>query len=667
MAIINGTPGNDTLDGTTADDTINGGTGDDVLSGHEGSDTYVVGFNSGHDTISPSYESFQETNVIQLEANVTLSDLRFTRSTGLDLEIHIGTSSSVYIPAQHPYGLISVDHVLFSDGTSFDVRGSIYSVGTDGNDILHSRLGGKDTIEGGKGDDLIYGANDGGDTTFIIGKNDGNDTIQGDYGKIILKDGISVDDLRFVFNSYHTLKIFIDETSSVQFSYDPYQGRSTSVLLEDGTPVSIHTLTGTQGNDDLSTSDYDSTFPYILKGLGGNDTLSGNFGDNILIGGTGNDSMNGIYGNDTYIIGYNEGNDTISTDYNYQSSIIQFGEGIHPEDLTFARTPFYNYAYDLKISIGNLSSVTIQAIENDNPLIPLLHFADGTIVDLHSYFPNHGTEAADHMNGTDFNDLFTGLGGDDTITGAKGNDTLDGGEGNDSLNGGFNNDSLLGGNGNDTLLGGDQDDTLQGDAGNDFLNGQGGKDMLFGGEGNDTLLGDGFNDTLYGGNGDDSLDGGQQDDLLYGGAGNDTLEGYVGNDTLYGEDGNDLIRGNRGADSIDAGAGDDTINGGIGGDTLTGGAGADMFIYAATSDSFNKIAGGIDTITDFEHGVDHLILTGLHFTGLDTDGGPTEKGELRLVYDAASNLTHIHSDQTGFDVALIGNYAGVITNNDFVF
>ncbi len=309
-----------------------------------------------------------------------------------------------------------------------------------------------------------------------------------------------------------------------------------------------------------------------------------------------------------------------------------------------------------------------------------------------------------NLKGSDLvHDSIIGGAGDDTLSGLKGNDTLDGAGGNDSIDGGFGYDNLHGGEGNDTLLGGTQNDTLHGDAGNDSLDGGAGNDALFGGEGNDTLLGGGFNDTLDGGNGDDSLDGGQQDDLLYGGAGNDTLEGGVGNDTIFGGADNDLINGGRGADSVDGGTGDDTITGGTGNDTLlggdgndnirgnedndninggagndtivggrdadilTGGAGSDSFTFEAVSDSYNKVANGVDTITDFEHGVDHVVLTGLHFTGFDTDGGPTERGEVRIYFDAGTHLTHVVSDQNGFDIAFSGDLSHVLNSGDFVF
>ena len=173
--------------------------------------------------------------------------------------------------------------------------------------------------------------------------------------------------------------------------------------------------------------------------------------------------------------------------------------------------------------------------------------------------------------------------GNDTLIGDGGDNYLDGGAGNDVLLGGAGNDRLIGGSGDDTLYAGEGDDLLEGGAGNDVLYGDAGNDVLYGGEGNDTLYGGEGNDTLYGGEGDD---------VLHGGAGNDTLYGGAGNDALYGGGGLDTLIG---------GEGDDLLVGGEGDDVLSGGAGSDTFVWNAGET-------GIDTITDFEIGVDRLDL-----------------------------------------------------------
>lgn len=83
---------------------------------------------------------------------------------------------------------------------------------------------------------------------------------------------------------------------------------------------------------------------------------------------------------------------------------------------------------------------------------------------------------------------------------------------------------------------------------------------------------------------------------------NDRLRGGDGDDSISGLGGDDRLEGDKGADTIDGGAGDDTIDGGQGADVLTGGDGADVFKV----DGSAKALTGLDKITDFTHGQDHL-------------------------------------------------------------
>ncbi|MGB4064150.1 MAG: ExeM/NucH family extracellular endonuclease [Azonexus sp.] len=64
------------------------------------------------------------------------------------------------------------------------------------------------------------------------------------------------------------------------------------------------------------------------------------------------------------------------------------------------------------------------------------------------------------------------------------------------------------------------------------------------------------------------------------------------------------IGGTAGRDTLTGTAGDDVITGGIGADSLTGGTGADQFVFTSLRD-------GVDTITDFQPGIDRIVLTQL--------------------------------------------------------
>jgi hypothetical protein len=119
--------------------------------------------------------------------------------------------------------------------------------------------------------------------------------------------------------------------------------------------------------------------------------------------------------------------------------------------------------------------------------------------------------------------------------------------------------------------------------------------------------------TQTGGSGNDTLTGTEGNDLLNGRRGNDSLIGNAGNDTLIGGNGQDFLVGSAGDDLLDGGNGTDTLRGGLGNDTLTGGNHQDIFVFADGE--------GIDTINDFELGMDKIGLTeGLTFGNLSFSG-----------------------------------------------
>lgn len=188
------------------------------------------------------------------------------------------------------------------------------------------------------------------------------------------------------------------------------------------------------------------------------------------------------------------------------------------------------------------------------------------------------------------------------------------------------------------------DDTLAGTQFADEIYGQDGDDFIQGLSGRDTLFGGADQDYMHGGKGDDEVHGDAGDDKLYGGDGWDYLYGGDGLDALKGEDGNDVLIG------------------GARHDALTGGAGQDTFLYTALTDS---TYGDVDIIYDFEHGIDKIDLRALGYTGFTA--GTASAAELRIAYSAASDRTYLRDDHSDFEIALKGDYRGVVDNGDFRF
>ncbi|SFK34612.1 Carboxypeptidase regulatory-like domain-containing protein [Nitrosomonas aestuarii] len=130
----------------------------------------------------------------------------------------------------------------------------------------------------------------------------------------------------------------------------------------------------------------------------------------------------------------------------------------------------------------------------------------------------------------------------------------------------------------------------------------------------------------------------------------DRLTGTVNNDELLGLRGNDLLLGHAGNDQIDGGSGMDMLFGGDDADILTGGPGRDYFIFDA------PFIGAVDTITDFKHAYDKIMLDDSVFDNLDlgrlrasdfTTGTEARDATDMIIYNAQTGELYYDSDATG--------------------
>jgi Ca2+-binding RTX toxin-like protein len=169
-----------------------------------------------------------------------------------------------------------------------------------------------------------------------------------------------------------------------------------------------------------------------------------------------------------------------------------------------------------------------------------------------------------------------------------GNDHVFGSQGEDRGFGGPGEDVVRGGPARDMLEGGPDDDEVYGDSGDDILLGgtsrpgiPSGDDDLFGGFGVDALAGDNARivlvtaDGLHGTNyavelfdlplaGGSAPNGTAGEDVLSGGGGTDLLYGENGIDVLYGDEGDDFLQGGPDGDELYGGSGSDSLAGGNG-------------------------------------------------------------------------------------------------------
>ena len=152
-------------------------------------------------------------------------------------------------------------------------------------------------------------------------------------------------------------------------------------------------------------------------------------------------------------------------------------------------------------------------------------------------------------------------------------------------------DFILGGDGEDRMIGGGGDDRY-------VVNSVGDVVFELSDEGHDTI---GTSVSLFGPDNVEDIVGIGSDDITI--VGNDQDNWFIGTS------GNNLLTGEVGRDRLDGAAGNAILLGGVENDVLEGGSGADIFVV--TEDN------GIDTILDFEDGVDLIDLTGVGLTFQD--------------------------------------------------
>ncbi|MBS0126803.1 hypothetical protein [Thetidibacter halocola] len=629
---LSGWAGDDTLDGRDGNDTLFGGAGNDLLLAGAGADSLNGG--DGVDTLSYA----------DSDAAVTV-DLRAGSGGG-------GHAEGDRVEGiEHLIGSAHAD-MLTGDGganTLVGGAGDDTVAGGGGNDVfLHG--GGEDSWQGGDGQDLADFATHGAaiEADLLAGQIRTQDApdLSGSVWRMLAH----VTHLENVTGTAFADSLIGDALANhlaAGAGNDRLSGGSANDTLDGG--AGDDTLIGGRGDDDLrggagrdlvsyedamtgvfaslrapgvNVGDAEGDTYVDIEDIAGSaldDTLTGDNGVNMILGGDGHDRLDGA-GHDDVLDG-GDGNDTIIGGKGRDRAFMGGGADLFQDNGqggNSGRDTVYGGDGNDTVQGGNGDDVFHGDAGNDKIFARLGNDAvfggdgDDTI---------DGGDGADTVvggNGRDKvflgggNDVFTdnqegGLEGRDTVSGGGGADTIQGGNGDDSFFGGAGNDSILGRLGNDTLsgnlgddvlIGGDGDDVISGAGGNDDLKGDSGNDQLFGGTGADTLSAGTGNDTVTGGDGrdltylgdgddlfiDNAQDGVNGQDTVFGNAGNDIVGGGAGNDEFHGQDGNDRLLGRLGDDKLYGGNQNDTMDGGDGNDTIAGGNGRDRAIMGGGND-----------------------------------------------------------------------------------
>jgi Ca2+-binding RTX toxin-like protein len=449
--------GNDLLIGGTGDDYLEGGGGEDVLAGGQGNDTYKI--------------TGDQEDVITIEDK-----------SGNDKIVFNGKS-------------LSLSKFEQQTGGSYIREDGLFTAVLQGGDLV--------VTDEATGAQLIL-----------------NDNFEsGDFGIYLVDpEEPEVPVNQITGNNYSNRILGPDE--------DPYLDPGISPSVEDralyGTALDNY-IQALDGNDDVYAGDGDDW----IEGGEGRDGVSGGLGDDVIEGGAGYDILAGNAGDDQiYADELIDVADAIAAGSG--SGAGQQGESLAGE----AGQDIVIGGSGNDLITGGADEDTLVGGAGDDDIhgdaTYIAHDRTWQLViegGVHTYISVDGDASSDN----DANDIIYAGSGNDTVWGGGGDDVIYGEGDDDALMGEAGNDIVDGGEGNDSLWGDSAATGGESVTGNDLLIGGTGNDTLYGRGGNDTLLGGTENDTLYGDqtevpaelHGDDYLDGGEGDDYLRGYGGND--------------------------------------------------------------------------------------------------------------------------------------------------
>lgn len=549
MAVLIGTPGDDTLVGTPdpdtitglagndillggfGDDTLDGGDGDDQLRGAQGDDTLIGGDGDDFFRGGEGVDSYAGGDGID---RISFADVNATQAAFADLRT--GVAVDGFGNAESFTGIEGLGlGTMFADTFYGDDNANFFLVG--GGDHIET-FGGDDTFQ-------VY------DAPAYLDGGDGIDAITG-WGL-----------LRYVDTNADGIAEIEEMTEGVFVNLQSH-------LLVDGwgsggQVFNVENVAGTDFDDQI----IGDGVANALDGLGGADVLRGGGGNDVIHGGEGNDiQIVGDAGDDLL---FGDGGDDLLRG-NSGVDVYDGGDG-------FDRVSFFA----LDATQGVVADLRTQTISNDG------YGNAETMTSIEGL--GAGTIFADIFHGDDDHNLLFagkgdfayGYGGDDDFVFNDAAKVADGGAGVDSIVQ-FSGVRLIDSN-HDGIA--EQDIATSGVVVNLAQN---------------KILNDG-----WGGTGKilnfENLGGSSLDDVLTGDGGDNILSGYDGTDTLTGGQGNDTLLGEIGTDSLFGGGGADRLEGGAGSDSLTGGGGADMFVFGLDA--------GHDTVIDFKNNTDHIEFNGI--------------------------------------------------------
>ena len=289
---LNGGPGNDTVTGGELGEVIIGGGGSDNLTGNDGDDVFDL--TGGTASVNPGAGTDTIRYLVTNPAGETVS-LSATATERLEISGGAGPDNLTASGGAQVY--------VVSGGGGADTINASGVTNPNAAVILNGGAG-NDTITGGAAADLIVG---GGGVDNLTG-NAGNDIFDLSGGNATVNPGDGTDTVRYIVVNPAGETVSLSATATERLEMIGGSGPD-HLTVAGGAPLFI--VTGGGGNDTIDASGVTNVNAAVtLRGDGGNDTITGSEGPNLIEGGTGNDSLIAAGGNDTLSDG--SGNDSLS-------------------------------------------------------------------------------------------------------------------------------------------------------------------------------------------------------------------------------------------------------------------------------------------------------------------------------------------------------------------
>ncbi|HNI68264.1 MAG TPA: Calx-beta domain-containing protein, partial [Nitrospira sp.] len=420
--------GNDVIDAGAGHDAVDAGGGDDLIyqtqagidsvQGGSGLDRLVFdasGETAYYDDGSSAYRWIWNAGLVLYSYNAVGSVVGYASAVGRE-QMPSGEVVRWQLRSAN-YG------ISYSGIEQFDLTGTRYNDwmeggaladslrGGDGNDVLKG-WGGDDRIEGGAGNDRL----DGGAGDDLLSGGDGSDVLSYALAPnaivIDLTAGIATSDGNGGTDTFFGIETLLGSDHD-----DVFRGTTLGPACDGRGGFDTIDYSGATGSVALVLSNIE-----VAIGGAGNDTLTGDGGNNLLVGGAGDDSLSGNGGYDVLnpgtgidLIDGGAGNDRLVLDWS-ALTVASSVDGVLIDLLDGSGNPIDDpdlaVEREIRTVQGSTNIVTVRNVEQ---------------------FELTGTSADDWLIGGSLADTLVGGDGDDVLQGALGADVLTGGSGIDTF------------------------------------------------------------------------------------------------------------------------------------------------------------------------------------------------------------------------------------------